>query len=219
MAESLSAAAGSGPGTSVPVAAQGPPATDITAAQLRPILLTAAEIANATHGDTVLLERDGSSLLDDGPTIDNPQCLSAWAPAQQSVYAGSAYTGVAAQELRAMNQKAWQDGVTQAVIAFGSQDGAGLSYVPQRGQWALCGGKTVTVTPAGEAPQTWEFGQPVTTAGVLTISAGLRGGNASCQHGMLQRGNVIIDIRQCRAGGGADVAALATATAGKVPRQ
>jgi serine/threonine-protein kinase len=219
--ENLSAApqAGSGPeATSVPTA-QGPPATDITAAQLRPILLTAAEIAKAAHGDTVMLERDGSSLLDDAATIDNPQCLPSWAPAQQSVYAGSAYTGVAAQELRALNQKAWQDSVTQAVIAFPSQDKAGMSYVTQRGQWALCGGKTITVTPPGESAQTWEFGQPVTTSGVLTISANLRGGNASCQHGMLVRGNVIIDIRQCHADGGTDVAALATATAGKVPRQ
>ncbi|OMC39670.1 serine/threonine-protein kinase PknH/PknJ [Mycobacterium sp. IS-1264] len=210
---------GSGLQGSVPALADGPPATDITAAQLRPILLTTAEIAGVAHGDTVTLERDGAVLLDDAATIDNQQCLPAWAPAQQSVYANSAYTGVAAQELRAMYQKAWQDSITQAVIAFPSQDKAGLSYISQREQWGLCGGKPVTITPPGEGPQVWEFGQPFTTSGVLTISAGLRGGNASCQHGMMERGNVIIDIVQCHAGGGADVAALVTATAAKVPRQ
>ncbi|OMC17218.1 serine/threonine-protein kinase PknH/PknJ [Mycobacterium sp. SP-6446] len=210
---------GSGPQASVPALADGPPATDITAAQLRPILLTTAEIAGVAHGDTVTLERDGAGLLDDAATIDNQQCLPAWAPAQQSVYANSAYTGVAAQELRAMYQKAWQDSITQAVIAFPSQDKGGLSYISQREQWGLCGGKAVTITAPGEGPQVWEFGQPFTTSGVLTISAGLRGGNASCQHGMMERGNVIIDIVQCHAGGGADVGALVTATAAKVPRQ
>jgi hypothetical protein len=219
--ENVSAApqAGSGSGASVPTSALGPPATDVSGAQLRPILLTAAEIANAQHGDSVMLERDAAGLLDDAATTDNPQCLPVWAPAQQSVYAGSAYTAVAAQELRALNQKAWQDSVAQAVIAFPSQDKAGVSYVDQRGQWALCGGKTITVSRPGEGPQTWEFAQPVTTSGVLTISASLRGGSTACQHGMLVRGNVIIDIRQCHAGGGTDVAALVTAAAGKVPRQ
>jgi eukaryotic-like serine/threonine-protein kinase len=211
---------GSAPGSTTAAAtAQRPPATDIAGPQLRSILLTAAEIAGAANGQSVVLERDVSSLFDDTATVDNPQCLAAWTPAQQSVYAGSAYTGVAAQELRALNQTAWQDSVTQAVIAFPSQDKVGAFYVTQRGQWALCGGKTVTVTAPGEAAQTWEFGQPATTSGVLTISASLRGGNASCQRGMLVRGNVIIDIGQCYTGGKTDVAALVTATAGKVPQQ
>lgn len=209
-------AAGSAPGS--PPTAQGPPATDITTAQLRPILLTASEIANVAKGQSVVLETDGSNLLDDSATVDNQQCIGAWAPAQQAVYARSGDTGVAAQQLRSLNENAWQDSINQAVIAFPSQEQAGVSYVNQRGQWALCGGKPLTVTPAGQPAQTWDFAQPVTTSGVLTLAATMRGGTASCQHGILARGNVLLDIRQCR-GTGADVAALATATAGKVPRQ
>jgi serine/threonine-protein kinase len=53
---------------------------------------------------------------------------------------------------------------------------------------------------------------------VLTLTATQRGGGASCQHGLQVRGNVMIDVRQCRAGG-ADVAALVNAIANKVPRQ
>ena len=169
------------------------------------------------------LEQDSTNLADDAATVAGPdqQCLGAWLPAQSSAYTGRniTVTGVAAQTLRAMNQEPWQDGVIQAVVSFSTPQSVGFFYVGQRGQWELCSGKSVTVTPSGQAAQTWEFGHPVTTAGVLTITATLHGGNGSCQHGMLQRGNVIIDIRQCRAGGGADVAALANATAAKVPRQ
>ena len=127
-------------------------------------------------------------------------------------------TGAAVQTLRGVNQQPWQDGVIQGVVSFNSERSAGGFYIPQRGGWELCGGKTITVTPAGQPPQTWAFGHPVTTTGVYTITATLQGAPGSCQHGMMRRGNVVIDMRQCRTGG-ADVAALAVATAAKVPHQ
>ncbi|MCV7445580.1 sensor domain-containing protein [Mycobacterium paraense] len=209
---------GADPGAAPSPSAPGPPATDITAAQLRPILLTADQIPSGASGGPLVLERDSATLSDDSATLDNPECVGAWAPAQQSGYAASGYTGVAAQFLRALNEPESQDSVSQAVIAF-PEGKAGASLVTQRGQWALCGGKTVTVTPPGAPGQVWEFAQPGITSGVVVVAATLRGGNASCQHGMQVRGNVIIDIRQCRAGGGADVTGLVTATAAKVPRQ
>jgi eukaryotic-like serine/threonine-protein kinase len=205
-------------GSPPPAAPSGAPATDINASQLRGILLTDAEIGAAAHGDPMVLEGDGSAALDDSATVNNPQCLGAWAPAQNVVYANGSDSGVAVQQLRAMNQT-WHDGITQAVIAFGSQDKAGISWVTQRGQWALCGGKTIAVTAPGQPAQSWDFAQPVTTSGVLTIAATVHGGSASCQHGILVRGNVVIDIRQCRPDGTPNVAALITTTAAKVPQQ
>lgn len=218
------AAAAPGPASesSSSAPAQGPEATDIGPAQLRPILLTAAELPQS-GGAPMALEQDSTSMSDDAATLAgaDQQCLGAWLPAQPSVYTGRnvTVTGVAAQTLRGMNQEPWQDGVIQAVISFTTQKSAGLFYVNQRGQWELCSGKSITVTPPGQASQTWEFGHPVTTTGVLTITTTLRDGGGSCQHAIMTRGNVIIDIRQCRAAGGADVAALGNATAAKVPRQ
>jgi serine/threonine-protein kinase len=212
------AESGQGPGSPVASASlQGPPATNVTSAQLRSILLSAAQLPVAANGDPLVLESDSASLLDDSAVLDNPQCAGAWAPAQQSVYGPSGYTGVAAQTLRGMNEMAWQDSVTQAVIALPNGK-TGAALVTQQGQWALCGGKSVTVTEPGAAAQIWDFGQPLTTAGVLTLAVTLRGGG-SCQRGMLVRGNVSVDIRQCRAAGGNDVVALVNATANKVPRQ
>lgn len=206
------------PGAAASASAQGPPATNITAAQLRAILLTADQIPGGANGGRLVLERDSATLSDDSATLDNAQCVGAWAPAQLSAYAASGYTGVAAQFLRALNEPESQDSVSQAVIAF-PEGKAGSSLVTQRGEWALCGGKTVTVTPPGSPGQAWEFAQPTIASGVVVLAATLRGGNASCQHGMQVRGNVIIDIRQCRAAGGADVTGLVIATAAKVPRQ
>lgn len=200
-----------------PQAATGPPATDINASQLHSILLTANEIGATAGGDPMVLEAD-SDLLDDSAAVDNAQCLGAWAPAQKAVYASAGYSGAAVQQLRALNQT-WQDGLTQAAIAFASQDNAARSWVTQRAQWSLCGGKAILVTPPAQPAQSWDFAQPVTISGVLTIAATLHGGTATCQHGIVVRGNVVIDVRQCRPGGGADVAHLVSATAAKVPSQ
>ncbi|MGH3524255.1 MAG: sensor domain-containing protein, partial [Mycobacterium sp.] len=161
-----------------------------------------------------------------------PECLGAWAPAQQQVYAqqpayaGGGSTSVAAQLLRAMNQKVWQDGVMQAVVTFAStnprlssHDDAGSFVLSQQRQWDACAGRTVTVTPPGQPAQAWEFGHPATTGGAFTLDATLHGGDGFCQRGVKVAGNVVIDIRQCRTQRGANVSALVNATADKVPRR
>ncbi|MDV6979120.1 sensor domain-containing protein [Mycobacterium intracellulare] len=212
-----SAASTPAPRTAAPTVT-GAPATDISAAQLPAILLSANELNSAAGGDPMVLEADGATLLDDSATVDNPQCLGAWTPAQNAVYRNAGDSGVAVQQLRALNQS-WHDGLTQAAISFASQDNAARSWVTQRGQWAVCGGKSLSVTKPGAPPETWDFAQPITTSGVLTIAASQRGGTANCQHGILVRGNVMIDLRQCRPTGQANVAALVSATAQHVPQQ
>jgi len=208
---------GAGPGSPAAPPAQGPPATDVAPAQLRSILLSAAQLPVASDGGRLVLERDSAALLDDSAQLDNPQCVSAWAPAQQASYGPSGYTAVAAQTLRGMNEQVWQDSITQAVIAF-PEGKVGPFFVNERGRWGLCGGKSITVTQPGAAAQSWDFGQPTTSGGVWTLAATMRGGGL-CQRGMLERGNVVIDIRQCRAAGGIDVVALVNATADQIPRQ
>jgi serine/threonine-protein kinase len=214
------------PTSAPPSTSASTPATDIAPDQLRPILLTAAELPQS-GGAPLALENDTTGLANDDNTVspDDLPCLEAWAPGQQSAYRASRsapsvkVTGAVVQTLRGINQEPWQDGVTQAVVSFDTNRSAGGLYVRQRGQWELCGGKAITVSAAGQPPQVWDFSHPVTTTGVYTITATLRGGTGSCQRGLAPRGNVMIDIRQCRAGGSADVAALVLATAAKVPSQ
>jgi serine/threonine-protein kinase len=208
-----------------PGSPQAPPATDVPASALRSILLTAAEIPGNTGAGALVLEMDSADLLNDSATIDNQQCLGAWAPAQQPVYANSGPlapggpTGAAVQVLRSVNAKAWQNSVIQAAVAMPNQLSAvGMVQTLQR-QFQLCEGKAVTVTPPGEVAQTWDFGQPATMAGAVTLVATLRGGEGSCQRGIADVGNVVIDIRLCRPPGTDDVTALVNATANKVPRQ
>ena len=66
----------------------------------------------------MVLEQDGTDLLNDSATIDNHACLSAWAPAQQPVYANRGYTGAAVQVLRTLYRNMLQNSVIQAVVFF-----------------------------------------------------------------------------------------------------
>ena len=197
----------------------GPPATDVPVSALRSILLTGSQIPGNTGENAVVLEQDGTKLLNDSATIDNQQCLGAWAPAQQPVYSETKFAGVAVQTLRALYRKITQDSVIQAVVSFPDQNGPAISLQLQRRQWEICAGKSITITPTGEPPQSWQFAQPSNNTGVFVLAATSSAGDAVCQHGISTRGNVLIDIRQCRPPGTGDVAALINATADKVPRQ
>jgi serine/threonine-protein kinase len=197
----------------------GAPANDVPASALRSILLTSAQIPGNTGDTAVVLEKDGTELLNDAEQVDNADCAGAWAAAQQRSYADSGYTGAAVQSLRSVGQSETQHGVTQAVLSFDSQQQALTVLQTQRRQFELCGAKPITVTIAGQPPQTWTFGQPATVSGVVTLTAIPSGGAGSCQRGVAARGNVIIDVRQCVPSGPNDVAALVSAMSAKVPRQ
>lgn len=196
------------------------PATTVAAAQLRPILLSDDQIAAIAGGELLTLETDAPDLLPDA-TLSAAQCQGAWSPAQQSVYAGAGMTGSAVQVLRAVSATATQDGLTQAAIALGSMLQISGFIQGQLAQWKACAAAgPVTITDQDGAPQIWTFGQPTTTAGVVTLTATLNGGAVSCQRGMVARGNVILDMRHCRASTeGHDVPALLGATSDRVPRQ
>jgi serine/threonine-protein kinase len=156
---------------------QGRPATDVAPQALRPILLSGEQIAAAVGGSQLVLDMDSDKLLDDSAEVGAPQCAAAWAPAQQSAYTGSTYsgadyTGVAVQELRALNAGVWQDGVVQAVVSLPSVPKVSGFVQEQQRAWAICAGQgPVTVTPPNSPPSTWTFTAPVTTAGIVTLTA------------------------------------------------
>jgi hypothetical protein len=62
-------------------------------------------IPGNTGEGSVVLEQDGTDRLNDSATIYNQDCLNAWAPAQQPVYANRGCTGAAVLVLRAWYRK------------------------------------------------------------------------------------------------------------------
>lgn len=200
-----------------PVAPPGPASDDVQPEALRPILLPAGQLRSTEH--ELVLEQDISTLLDDAATVTPSDCVGTWAPVQERAMGGHGQTGVAVQVLRAMNRKATEEGVVQAVVSYPTHMAAVQSLQQQQRQWQSCAGQSITVAVPGSGPQTWDFDRSEVFAGTVTSAARLRDGTAVCQHGMNVRGNVLIDIRQCLPRGGNDVPALVNATGLRVPRQ
>jgi hypothetical protein len=196
------------------------PATTVVGPQLRPILLPDSQIAAIAGGSALTLEVDSADLLPDA-ALSAPQCLGAWSPAQQSVYAGAGVTGVAVQVLRAVGATVIEDSVIQAAVALGSVGQISAFIQGEVQQFRACAAAgAVTVTEPGGPGQMWTFGASTTTAGVVTLTATLDGGAVLCQRGIVARGNVMLDMRQCRpASAGGDVTALLQAASDRVPRE
>ncbi|QUR69119.1 serine/threonine-protein kinase PknH/PknJ [Mycobacterium spongiae] len=195
------------------------PATDVAPDQLRSILLSDSQIANIAGGAALTMDSDTTELSANA-SVSSPRCRGAWSPAQRSVYAGSGQTGAAVQTLRALGAAVWQDGVIQAAVSLDSvMSISGFMQGEQR-RWVACAqAGAVTVTLPDGAAQSWTFSQPVTTGGIVTLTATPADGGVSCSRGIAARGNVVIDMRLCRPGGGGDVAALIRAAGDRVPRQ
>lgn len=196
----------------------GPASNDVQPAALRAILLPADQLRSNSTARELVLEEDFTALLDDTAATP-PDCVGTWAPAQERAYGGRGQTGVAVQVLRAMNRRATDEGVVQAVVSYPTHMAAVQSLQEQQRQWQRCAGQLITVAVAGSGPHAWEFGPSEVFAGTVTSAARLRDGTAVCQHGINVRGNVLIDIRQCLPRGGNDVAALVNATGDRVPHQ
>ncbi|BDN85383.1 serine/threonine-protein kinase PknH/PknJ [Mycobacterium pseudoshottsii] len=196
------------------------PATDVTPDQLRSILLSDSQIAAIAGGAALTMDSDTTELLANA-SVSSPPCRGAWSPAQQSVYAGSGRTGAAVQTLRALGVPVWQDGVIQAAVSLDSVMSISAFMQDEQRRWVACAqAGAVTVTLPDGAAQSWTFSPPVTTGGIVTLTATpAEGGDGSCSRGIAARGNVVIDMRLRRLGRGGNVAALIRAAGDQVPRQ
>lgn len=193
-------------------------------AVLASVLLTKSELTAAGSEDSLTLGDDRTQLLNDSATINNLLCLGAWLPAQQAVYAKSNPISAAVQVWQdPQSKQVWKDGVIQAAVQVDRPTDALQLVRNLQQQWAACASNRIeVVAPPGastDPTQYWYFENLVTTAGTLTMKAHLRDGGGYCERGFAARGNVLIDIRQCRSDGKNDVAALVRATVDKVPSQ
>lgn len=165
------------------------------------------------------MDSDTTELLANA-SVSSPPCRGAWSPAQQSVYAGSGRTGAAVQTLRALGVPVWQDGVIQAAVSLDSVMSISAFMQDEQRRWVACAqAGAVTVTLPDGAAQSWTFSPPVTTGGIVTLTATCRGRRRFVLAGIAARGNVVIDMRLRRLGRGGNVAALIRAAGDQVPRQ
>lgn len=211
----------SGTGSTPPLTAHGPSTTSSTSAppsttpttatsaavppvqpdQLSSFLLPAADISAAVGNPNPPMRaaKVETALISDGQYTP-AKCASTYGPAEQSAYASSGYTGVAAQ---GVNQGA--DGtnrVIQAVISFPSAQAAADYYKQTFEQWKECAGLFVTANILDLPPSRIQVDtKPSDMSGTLFLSIipEFKMGQPFrfCSRSMTAANNVIVDVRSC----------------------
>ncbi|KQH77010.1 hypothetical protein AO501_11100 [Mycobacterium gordonae] len=200
------------------------------------LLLSPGEI-DATLGTMGMAIKDKSDKLADDGNKQYPQgwkwpaeCLYAYGPGENPVYAGSGFTAALGRDDSASpatpGSKDMDPEAVQYLVVFPSATEAKAFFEASTKAWPACADRTLVV-PAdpGGAEITWKVGQVNSSNGVLTTTISVSttdngtpvGG--ACQRALTVRNNVVIDVSGCGPKDPGDAGVkLATQVAGKVDK-
>ncbi|MBI2697692.1 MAG: sensor domain-containing protein [Mycobacterium sp.] len=208
----------------------------VAQAALGNLLLTPSEI-DSILGTMGMAIKDKSDKLADDGNKQYPQgwkwpaeCLFAYGPGENPVYAGSGFTAALGRDDSATpatpGSKDMDPEAVQYLVVFPSAAEAKVFFEASSKAWPACADRPLVV-PAdpGGAEITWKVGQVNSSNGVLTTTItvsttdnGTPVGGA-CQRALTVRNNVVIDVSGCGPKDPGDAGVkLATALAGKVEK-
>ncbi|OBJ10917.1 hypothetical protein A5625_10655 [Mycobacterium sp. 1465703.0] len=161
--------------------------------------MSAAQVSDILH-DVQMNPRDVSTSLSSDASIDPAKCSSAVAPALESTYTRSGYTGVAVQGL--MEPSPGRHKVIQAVAAFPDETAAQQFKAEQLSAWQGCRLTDVTVSfpggqPADHATITIVSDTDGIASTVLLPAGATEHKDSECERAMAVRRNVVVDVRVC----------------------
>jgi hypothetical protein len=149
------------------------------------------------------------------------ECATTFGPAEQSAYANSGYTGVAAQAIDQGTNGA--NSVIQAAISFPSAEAAADYYQKTFDQWKKCAGQFVTAVILDNPPGRIKVDdRPSNTSGTafVSIMPDYKPDRPFrlCSRAMTAANNVIADVRSCITEPGAGLASkvIAQSIANKI---
>lgn len=209
----------------------------IAQAALANLLLTPAEI-DATMGTTGMSTKDKADKLADDGNKPWPQgwkwpaeCLYAYGPGENPVYAGSGFTAAFGRDDTASpatpGSKDMDPEAVQYLVLFPSATEATAFFDASSKAWPACAERTLVAPGDGTSPEAnWKVGQVSSSNGVLATTIALSMNDngttigGTCQRALTVRNNVVIDVSGCGAKDPGDAGVkLATQIAGKVDKQ
>lgn len=123
--------------------------------------------------------------------LSNPDCLGAFAPAQNAAYAGSGFTGVRGQSLHTGTDYR----VYEAAVSFPATETAQAFVSAAAGKWKACAGSAVTLTTSDGIGR-WTFGEFTGAAPKIALMRTRKDGN-QCQRVLRAVSDVVLDILAC----------------------
>ncbi len=181
---------GPGPG---PLATAGNPAQN-----LADLLLNENDVNTIGHTTAMAVRRPVLRMWHDEDVVSNPDCLGTYSPAEAAAYQGSNWTALQGQILDDAAPVAPEHALVQVLIGFRDADSAQQFFSQAKTRWSGCANRSITVTPPGHAPVTWDLGEPQATDTTLATMQTQPGGRGpTCQRAIGLANNVIIDTLWC----------------------
>jgi hypothetical protein len=211
--------ANSGPKPAAPPDATQPTPSPTTANDApvspRSLLLPPDQVASIMNVDSIDPMPIFAELDVNPPQMSRPECLGAGYNVMKSVYEGSGYSAVAAQNLQAKGYDyLW---VNQAAVTFASASEAQAFFNSSTKQWQACAGATITATPSGGPAAEWSFGDAEgDDHRLVQVSTQVGTGGYGCQHVMRRESSVLIEAIACRTPPGDEASRITEAMAEKL---
>lgn len=181
-------------GLAVPADHDGP--RPVAASMLADLLLDASTVSDIMGSAGMRVKDSRSRMFDSGRQFPDQDCMVAWMPVEQSVYAGSNWTATIVQTL---SEAALDHFVVQAATVFADRADAQSFFEATARRWAPCGERSFTTTKDGYGDTPWTFDAVTDVDSTVWMtqhqddSAGW-----SCQRALRVANNVAIDVLACK---------------------
>ncbi|WP_234812327.1 sensor domain-containing protein [Mycolicibacter longobardus] len=168
----------------------------VAASMLPDLLLEASTVSDVMGSPGMRVKDSRSRMFDAGRQFPDRDCMPAWMPVEQSVYADSDWTATVAQTL---TESALDHFVIQAVTVFATRDTAQSFFDATARRWNTCGERTFTTSGDDHSDTPWTFDTVADVDSTLWMtqhqddSAGW-----SCQRALRVSNNVAIDVLACK---------------------
>lgn len=192
-----------------------PPPPAVAPSALRGLLLPLDQI-QALMGGMNPKTNDIDLPWDLSDELEGAECLGPYEAGQRVVYSKYMYLGYQLQIL--VDQDNNLNTVTQSVIGFPSNQQATDAVNDQLRQWDQCANRTTTYHSGGNS-QSVTISAPTTDPGGAHVISVLYqyAGQQHCEHALISRENVIVDVSACSVKPGNQAVAVAGQIADRIP--
>jgi hypothetical protein len=181
-------------GHAVPADHDGP--RPVAASTLPDLLMEASTVSDIMGSVGMRVTDARTRMFDSGKQFPDRDCMAAWTPVEQSVYADTHWTATIVQTL---SEAALDHFVIQAVTAFHTRGDAQNFFDATARGWTPCGERSFTTSKDGYSDTPWTFDVVADVDSTVWMtqhqndSAGW-----SCQRALRVANNVAIDVLACK---------------------
>ncbi|GAA4531888.1 sensor domain-containing protein [Mycobacterium paraffinicum] len=165
---------------------------------LADLLLKEDDVNTIAHTTGMAVRKPVTRMWHDEEMVTNPGCVDTYSPAEATAYQGTNWTALQGQILDDATPAAREHALMQVLVGFRDADSAQQFFSKSKARWSGCANRSITITPPGHTPTTWDLGElQATDTSLAILQTQPSGRGPICQRAMGLVNNVVIDTLWC----------------------